>query len=233
MTLWSIRQLFGTRLGGSDGEIGRVKDFYLDDKAWAVRYLIADTGSWLPGRQVLISPHAFGGFHQMGALPVVSLTRHQIESSPWFETGRRISRLEEEKYHQYYGWPCYWRGDDLWGMSASPSGSLPTSPLESGQSAAAVGDPEPAAVRLRSTRTLKGYSIQTSDATAGRLCDFLVDPKNWALAQLVVKTGRRFSGPELQIPASSINRISDQDSTIFVNLSKDGLEGSPPFDRHN
>jgi hypothetical protein len=58
--LQSIKQLYGNKLGASDGDIGHVKDFYFDDQNWAVRYVVADTGSWLPGRQVLISPHAFG-----------------------------------------------------------------------------------------------------------------------------------------------------------------------------
>ena len=57
--LQSIKHLYGDKLGASDGEIGHVKDFYFDDQNWAVRYLVAETGSWLAGRQVLISPHAF------------------------------------------------------------------------------------------------------------------------------------------------------------------------------
>ena len=52
--LRSIKQLYGDKLGASDGEIGRVKDFYFDNQSWAVRYPVADTGSWLAGRQVLI-----------------------------------------------------------------------------------------------------------------------------------------------------------------------------------
>ena len=58
--LRSIKQLYGDKLGASDGEIGHVKDFYFNDQHWAIRYLVADTGSWLPGRQVLISPHSLG-----------------------------------------------------------------------------------------------------------------------------------------------------------------------------
>ena len=54
--MWrSIKQLSGDKLGALDGEIGHVKDFYFDDRSWAVRYVVADTGSWLTGRQVLIS----------------------------------------------------------------------------------------------------------------------------------------------------------------------------------
>ena len=56
--LRSIEQLFGNKLGASDGEIGHAKDFYFDDQHWAVRYLVAETGNWLTSRKVLISPHA-------------------------------------------------------------------------------------------------------------------------------------------------------------------------------
>jgi hypothetical protein len=58
--LQSIKQLYGETLRASDGEIGHVKNFYFDDHNWAVRYVIVDTGAWLSGRLVLISPHAFG-----------------------------------------------------------------------------------------------------------------------------------------------------------------------------
>ena len=49
--LRSVDQSYGDTLGASDGEIGRVKDFYFDDATWAVRYVVVDTGSWLPGRK--------------------------------------------------------------------------------------------------------------------------------------------------------------------------------------
>ena len=56
-------QLYRKKLRESDGDIGHVKDFYFNDQQWVIRYVIADTGSWLPGRLVLISPYAFGNFH--------------------------------------------------------------------------------------------------------------------------------------------------------------------------
>jgi len=58
--LQNIKELYSNKLTASDGDIGHVEDFYFDDKTWAVRYLVANTGTWLAGRQVLISPHAFG-----------------------------------------------------------------------------------------------------------------------------------------------------------------------------
>ena len=76
--LRSVKQLYGDKLGASDGEIGHVKDFYFDDQNWAVRYLVADTGTWLSGRKVLISPHALGSLEQAGKVLRVNLTRKQV-----------------------------------------------------------------------------------------------------------------------------------------------------------
>ena len=56
--LLSLRQLYRKKLRASDGDIGHVEDFYFNDQQWAIRYVVADTGSWLSGRLVLISPHA-------------------------------------------------------------------------------------------------------------------------------------------------------------------------------
>ncbi|MEP6673163.1 MAG: PRC-barrel domain-containing protein, partial [Chthoniobacter sp.] len=115
--LRSLKHLYGKLLGASDGEVGSVKDFYFDDQRWAVRYVVADTGSWLPGRLVLISPHAFGNFCQQGGDSLlVSLTRKQIEESPAIEAHKPVSRQYEEEYYRYYGWPTYWGGGAMWGM---------------------------------------------------------------------------------------------------------------------
>ena len=57
--LLSLRQLYGKKLGASDGDIGHVRDFYFNDQQWAIRYVVADTGLWLSGRLVLISPKRF------------------------------------------------------------------------------------------------------------------------------------------------------------------------------
>ena len=169
--LRSIKQMYGNKLRASDGEIGHVKDFYFDDENWVVRYVVADTGSWLPGRLVLISPHAFGSLHQVGKDLTVNLTRKQIEGSPSIDSHKPVSRQYEEEYYRYYGWPCYWQGDGLWGISDFPILELPPKP------SADPGGPQPerADAHLRSTRDVNGYHIKASDGTAGHVCDFMMD----------------------------------------------------------
>jgi len=225
--LQSIKQLYGSKLGASDGEIGRVKDFYFDDENWAVRYVVADTGSWLAGREVLISPHAFGRLHQAGKILRVNLTRKQIENSPSIELHKPVSRQYEEEYHRYYGWPYYWQGDALWGMSGFPISELPLAIPPAGPPAASSPHPHRADAHLRSTQAVNGYHLKASDGINGHVCDFMMDVQSWAIRQLVIKTGHRLSGKEVQIPRSQVDRISYEESTVFVNLTSEAVEQNP------
>jgi hypothetical protein len=54
--LRSLSGYGGYRIGARDRELGKVRDFYFDDRYWIVRYIVVDTRSWLPGRKVLVSP---------------------------------------------------------------------------------------------------------------------------------------------------------------------------------
>jgi len=222
--LLSIEKLFRLKLGASDGEIGQVQDFYFDDENWAIRYLIADTGTWLPGRQVLLSPHAFGTLHQDGKLLRVHLTRKQIEASPSIELHKPVSRQYEEEYFQYYGWPFYWQGGGLWGMSDIPVLERPSEPLPVQRAAAGERAPEGFEAHLRSTQAVMGYHIKAIDGMIGHVGDLMMNPQSWAIGQLVIKTGHWLSGREVQIPTRNVDRISYEESTVFVKLTRAAIE---------
>ncbi len=220
----SIQKLYGEKLAATDGEIGHVKDFYFDDQNWAIRYVVADTGAWLPGRRVLLSPHAFGSLHQAGKLLLVNLSRKQIEDSPSIDSHKPLSRQYEEEYYRYYGWPSYWEGDSLWGMSGFPITAWPTNAMANKPTAAGAPQPERKDAHLRSTQAVNGYHLQSSNGIIGHVCDFMMDPQSWAIDQLVIKTGHRFSGKEVRLPTSTVNRICYDESTVFVDLTKEALE---------
>jgi hypothetical protein len=227
LMLRSLKQLYENKLGTSDGEIGHVKDFYFDDQTWAVRYVIADTGSWLPERQVLISPHAFGSLRQAEKALRVKLSRKQIEDSPLIEAHKPVSRQYEEEFYRYYGWPYYWEGDALWGMDGVPTMGLPLRPPSSESSPANGASHKRADAHLRSTKAVTGYHIQASDGTMGHVCDFMMDSHTWAIRELTIKIGHRFSGKEVQIATGDVSRISYDESTAFVNLTTEAVEKSP------
>jgi hypothetical protein len=225
--LQSIKKLYGDNLGAAEGEIGHVKDFYFDDKNWAVRYVVVDTGTWLPGRQVLLSPHAFGSIHQSGKLLLVKLTRKQIENSPSLESHKPVDRSYETEYYKYYGWPYYWEGSALWGDSGVPISELPVRPFPRGSAIAEQRHDQPSEQLLRSTQAVDGFLLKTSDGMTGHVCDFLMDPHNWAIQQLVIKTGHRLSGKEVQIPITAVERIDYDKSIVVVTMTSEAVEHSP------
>src|SRR5438477_564858 len=130
--LRKTKDLKGLRLGARDGEIGQLKDLYFDDRHWTVRYLVADTGRWLPERKVLLSPFAVTAIRMETHKAIeVNLTRQQIEQSPPIDTHMPISRQFEMRFYQYYGWPYYWPGPLLWGPVEAPGPYIPaTVPAE-------------------------------------------------------------------------------------------------------
>jgi sporulation protein YlmC with PRC-barrel domain len=219
--LRNLTALYDYKLAASDGDIGRVKDFYFDDKTWVIRYLVADTGSWLAGRLVLLTPHVFGRFNE-GAEKVmlINLTRQRIEKSPSIESHKPVSRQYEVEYYRYYGWPAYWNGGAMWGLGGYPVVSPPLrDELEAHHQYHHRDDKH-----LRSAHSVTGYHIQTVDGTIGHVSGLIVDDRSWAIHKLVVETGHWYSGKEILITPNKIERISYEDSKVFVTLTKEDIQ---------
>lgn len=224
----SVKQLYGEKLGQTDAEIGRVKDFYFDDQNWVIRYVIADTTSWLPGRLVLISPHAFGHFEKKGDCLFVNMTRQQIGNSPSLDSHKPVSRQYEEEYYRYYGWPSYWDAGGTLGAEGFPSAPQPQLILDE-QAGLGSGSRDGCDPHLRSTQSLIGYHIQANDDEIGHVTDFTMDDQNWAICSLIVKTGHWFSAREIAISPNHIDRISYEESTVFVKLTKEAIQAAPEY----
>jgi hypothetical protein len=214
--LHSIQQRYGEKLRATDGEIGHVRDFYLDDKnGWAVRYVVADTGGWLPRRVVLISPHALGHLYPKGKVLLVNLTREQIEKSPSIDEHKPLSRQHEEEYHRHYGYPYYAEAWPLWGLAEYPV-MAPPPPVANAQHGGADS-------HLRSARFIKGYKVEAKDGLLGHLADFLIDGRTWKIREIVVETGHWFAGKSVKISTDKISKVSFDESTVYVNCTKDAV----------
>jgi hypothetical protein len=216
MMLTNTKDIYGDRLIAVDGDIGQVKDLYFDDWNWVIRYVIADTDAWLPGRLVLFSPHAFGKLDHYENSLHLKLTRQKIASSPALDPNRMVSRQDESAYFHHYGWPAYWNGSALWGLDALPMTVSAPRRDEPGGPRQHQRDEK----HLQSAHAVLNYHIQTTDGTVGHVTGFLVDTKSWAIVQIVVKTGDWHSGREILIEPGKIERISHQTFKIFVRLTK-------------
>jgi len=227
--LRSIKQLYGDELRATDGEIGHIKDFYFDDENWAVRYVVVDTGTWLSGRLVLISPHVFTNFDLDGVHRGVSLTRKQIENSPDFDSEKPVSRQYEDEYYRYYGWPNYWEGGGLWGGGPFPILAPPRQERRDASATEATTSHERGDAHLRSAQALHGYHIQTDTGAIGHVIDFIVDHETWAICHVVVETGHWYSGREIVISPKEIVRISYEESKVYVSVTKESILKAPEY----
>ncbi len=219
----SLKKLLGRKLSASDGEIGHVKDFYFEDQRWALRYVIADTGSWLAGRLVLLSPYAFGHIDGSGGCLPIKLTRQQIEDSPAIDLHKPISRRYEEAYHTYYDLPLYWNEGGLWGGVAGLPVDTSPYPKSVAQADLASQPVDSKDLHLRSTESIIGYDLQSSDGVIGSVTDFLVDDYGWMIRYVVVETGNWFSGKEIRISPQDIVSVSFAEAKIFVRLTKEEI----------
>jgi hypothetical protein len=220
--LISATSLKGFKLQGLDGEMGKAREFYFDDRFWTVRYLVADTGGWLMGREVLISPYALVGVIKEEEQIVVNLTKKQIEESPSLDIDKPVSRQYEEDYYGYHGWPTYWSGTEMWGHFP---GIVRDSDLwNSAVDGKWAWDPH-----LRSTHEVTGYDIAAKDGELGHVEDFIIDDETWAIRYVVMTTRYWLPGKRFLIAPKWIEGVNWGESNISVNLTRDEIKASPEY----
>lgn len=220
--LIKAKSLKGYKLLAKDGEIGKVDEFFFDDQHWVIRYLVADTGNWLAGHQVLLAPYALGEVTKEEEHVAVNLTKKQIEDSPTLESALPISRQYEENYYGYYGWPTYWSGSYIWGMYPN----IVRDPMMWGE---IWHSEKKLDAHLRSTDVVDGYHIEASDGAIGHIDDFIVDDETWAIRYLVVDTTNFLPGKKVLVSPQWVERMSWQDEKVFIKLSKDAIKRSPQY----
>ena len=84
--LRSTEGVTGYNMEATDGEIGHVDGFVVDDEAWAIRYIEVATRNWLPGKKVLISPPWIERVSWTESKVYVGLSRETIKSAPEYVT---------------------------------------------------------------------------------------------------------------------------------------------------
>ena len=217
-------------MGATDGEIGKVEEFYFDDETWTVRYLIVKTGGWLSGRKVLISPTALNEPDWKNETFPVNLTKEQIKNSPDIDTEKTVSRQQEIELYGHYAWPYYGSaGAGFYGgmgMSGMVDSRIPFEESISAQNT----KKESGDLHLRSTHEVKGYQIHAIDGEIGEVEDFIIDGKTWHLRFLVVDTGKWFPGKKVLISPKWISEVKWEDSSVHVDMPVGAVKNSPEYD---
>jgi hypothetical protein len=216
----------------TDGDIGTIHDFLFDDITWTIRYLVVDTGKWLPGRKVLISTKAVEEALWDRQQFQVNLTKEQIENSPDINTEAPVSLQNEIALNDYYSWSYYWTPTGL--IPIHPmSGVAPlTTPLNihkpDSQSAESTG-PE-GTPHLRSTNEVIGYHIGAADGDIGHVEDFLANDESWELHYMVVDTKNWLPGRKVLVSPEWITEVTWNTRKVVVKMTRNAVENSPEYD---
>jgi len=226
--LHNIKSLIGFTLAATDGEIGKVDEFYFDDEHWTIRYLIVKTGGWLMERKVLISPGALQEPDWKHKSFPVKLSKQQIKDSPEIDTEKPVSRQQELALYSHYQWPY---GDPTGGGfygQLGMAGMIESRvPLE--VSIAARNKKEPGDPHLRSISEVRGYRIHATGGEIGEVADIIVD-EHWGIRFLIVDTGSWFPGKKVLLSTAWIKQISWADSWVEVDVSVEAVKNSPRYD---
>ena len=221
-----IKDLKGNTIVATDGDIGALDDFYFDDKSWTIRYMVVSTGSWFLGKDLLLSPFAVGKAGISSGQINVMLTRQQVDVSPGIDTDKPVSRQHEARYHDYYGYPYYWSGPYLWGPMYYPQLSDGDQEIVEERRAE---EEETGDLHLRSAAKVTGYHIEATDGEIGHVEDFIIDDETWQIRYMVVDTRNWLPGKKVLIAPRWIERVSWDDSKVYVNLSREAIENGPEY----
>jgi hypothetical protein len=212
----------------TDGELGSVAQVYFDDETWAIRYLVVDTGGWLSGRRVLISPFSVTHIDWDSARLDVALTKRQVENSPDIDTHEPVSRQHEAEYLGYYGYPYYWGGPNLWGPAFFPAGLAVREPASTEAMAKRIRA-ESLDSHLRSTEEVTGYYIEATDGEVGHVDGFVIDDEAWAIRYIEVATRNWLPGKKVLVSPEWIERISWTESKVHTGLSVEAIKDAPEY----
>jgi len=217
--LRSVRSLRGFTIRANDGHIGRVHTLLFDGHTWAIRYLVVDTGSWLPGRKVLIAATSLGWPRRQERAFSVALTREQVRNAPEIDADKPVSRQREIELHAYYDWIPYW------GLGSEWVGAVPVPTLAEREllETAARGDPN-----LHSAREVIGYRIHAQDGPIGHLEDFIVTDSDWVIRYLVADTRNWLPGRHVLLSPRWVRQMSWEQREVWIEVSRQKVCRCPP-----
>lgn len=218
--LRSTRELRGYKIRAANGDIGKVYEFYLDDEAWTIRYLVVGIGGWLSGRMVLIPRAALGQVDSKAHILPLELTKEQVENSPDIDASKPVYRQRRSKLPD--DWPLYWGGGRL--LIAGAFDGYPyikakekRHPIEEHK-----GDPH-----LRSTREVIGYRIQAIDGEMGHVDNFVVEDETWVIHYIVVDTRNWLPGKKVLVPTQWIEEVRWPECKVRIDLLRESIRDFP------
>jgi sporulation protein YlmC with PRC-barrel domain len=227
--LRSITGIIGYEIQATDGEIGKVHDFYFDDRQWTIRYMVAETGNFFNSKYVLISPVSLGDADWVSKTLKVDLTKEKIKNSPTIDEHAPVSSQKESELMKYYNWPNYWM---YLGANVPETAIIISKAMaDKRENIEKMKNQNKSNPHLRSTIEVLSYNIQANDGDLGKVNDLIVDDEEWLIRYLIVDTKAWLPwSKKVLLSPVWIKDIDWSDQKVRVDLSKEVIKNSPEFD---
>lgn len=224
-----VRTLRHYKIHALDGEIGHLDQLYFDDQSWTVSYVVVDLGSWLSGRQVLISPTAILEVDPIHKLINLRLTKEQIEKSDDISKHKTVVRQHPIDYSIYFGWPLSpgLLVPNLTGVYSTGGNVTKDSGPDRSVNSQSGEEDDP---HLRSTDVVGAYHIMARNGEIGHVEDFMVDDQTWTIRYAVVDTKNWWPGKKVLLATEWVLWISWAESNTYVSPPRELIANAPEFD---
>jgi hypothetical protein len=104
--LLSVAAVTDYHVDATDGPIGHIENFIIDDACWEIRYVVIDTRHFWPGKHVLLSPHAVTEVDWLRHEIRLNLSREAVRASPAWNSDDLIDAEFEMRLHTHYNCPA-------------------------------------------------------------------------------------------------------------------------------
>ncbi|RLL43656.1 PRC-barrel domain containing protein [Oceanobacillus piezotolerans] len=212
--LYFTSQLKEFNIEATDGELGKIKDIYFDDKRYSIRYAIVDTRKWLPGRKVLLSPSSFERVNEEDGTVSVQYDKETVRNSPDVPENTNLTSDYKTRIDEYYGWRPFWPDQIAYGAGTISQANIQTPP----EPIPAEPEPYHPEYDLRSEEEAVGFRVHANDGKLGKLVDFIYDDEMWNLRYIVVESNDSILSPEYYVYSTAvIDSVDWFEGDIYLN----------------
>ena len=100
--LRSTKEIEDYKIHATDGEIGKVVDYIVDDTNWKIEYLVVEAGDWLNSKKVVLSTKWITDINWENEVVIVNISADEVKNSPDYDDSQPISDDYERDLNNHY-----------------------------------------------------------------------------------------------------------------------------------
>lgn len=221
---YALNEVENFTVNAADGYIGKIKDFYFDDRNWKLRYVVAETGIWLKNRKVLLPASAIKWVHADEKNIALDLSMYQVKNGPVIDQISLTPQTEID-YLSYYGYSFYRGATEAHGFDKDGEANNAEIFATVDAVRRIFGDRH-----LRSCKEMINYNIEATDNEVGYLHGILFNEDDWSISHLMVDTSSWWLGQKVLLEPETVKDVSWGDAKIYVNLLRHQIQEALIYD---